>query len=204
MNTGKWGTSFTDWQVQPLSGGAAQTLTLSAPSGVTTGYIYNNITVIGDLLSESGAVLYLLPHQQTVAAKILVKSGVQNAASYACSYAIEGAYSNEDAVAPFNIPFGFLTPETFMWRNRSTAGINYFNGSEIKSYTEPSPCNSTALMRFAERCRVWHFLGLLCRWFFGVTLAITGCGFPSRDSATDYYISTRLKKYRLQDEHLLL
>ncbi|MDI9536831.1 MAG: InlB B-repeat-containing protein [Bacteroidota bacterium] len=149
INTGKWGTSFTDWQVQPLSGGAAQTLTLSAPSGVTTGYIYNNITVIGDLLSESGAVLYLLPHQQTVAAKILVKSGVQNAASYACSYAIEGAYSNEDAVAPFNIPFGSLTSETFMWRNRSTAGINYFNGSEVKSYTEPSTkCNNTGFDAF--------------------------------------------------------
>ena len=134
-NTGKWGTSFTDWQIYSISNKSTQALAVSAPSGVTSGYIYANVAATGNVLSSTGGSLYLAPAGQKVAARIIVKSGAQDASSSSGPTYSEGTFSNEDAVAPLNVDN--LTAETFMWRQRN-GNINYISGSTLKTYSQPS------------------------------------------------------------------
>ncbi|MDD3405950.1 MAG: InlB B-repeat-containing protein [Paludibacteraceae bacterium] len=134
-NTGKWGTSFTDWQIYSISNKSTQALAVSAPSGVTSGYIYANVAATGNVLSSTGGSLYLAPAGQKVAARIIVKSGAQDASSSSGPTYSEGTFSNEDAVSPLNVDN--LTAETFMWRQRG-GNINYISGSTLKTYSQPS------------------------------------------------------------------
>ncbi len=134
-NTGKWGTSFNDWQIYDIDAKTQTDLTITAPSGVTAAIIYANVAVAGDVMSGTGGTMYLAPAGQTVAAKVVLKNGAIVSATAAATSTT--AFTNEDQLAIANVEYSTLGDESFIWRNRGGKTL-YISGSTEKSYAEPA------------------------------------------------------------------
>ncbi len=134
------------WQAYNISSNTVQEIAITMPSGVTSGLIDANVAVVGDVLSAEGATLYMAPHTKNVAAKIVVKNGVQDASSCAAATYSGSTFSVEHQLAVANVAYSQLGKESFIWRER-TGNTNYISSGAVKTYTEPN--STTPVTGFA-------------------------------------------------------
>ncbi len=135
--------SFNAWHIYNVQSGMKYDLSITAPVGVTTGYVYNNVAVVGDVLSDAGATMYLAPNGQTVAAKIVVKNGKQDETLSSKAATSTSTFSVEDQVAVMNVDYDALTGESFMWRRRN-GDLNCISNGVLTPLIEPAGTNTTS------------------------------------------------------------
>ncbi len=135
--TSKAGKAADTWQVYNIDSKQIKDIAVTAPTGVTDGLVYANAAAVGNVLSAEGGTIYMAPHTKNVAAKIVVKGGVQDASSCAAATYADGTFSVEHQLAVANVDYSALGAESFIWRDRRST-TNYISGGALKIYTEPS------------------------------------------------------------------
>lgn len=81
VSTSMYGGGNTAMKVLPAGASAFQDLTLTLPAGVNAGQMQYLGDAIGDIMGSEGGALFLFPQNNTSAAKIIIRNGVQESAA---------------------------------------------------------------------------------------------------------------------------
>ncbi len=79
LGTTIWTTAANSWKILPAGSSTFQDLAVTLPDGMTSNYIQYIGHVAGNMMSSSGASLFLFPNTSTSVAKIYIKNGTQGA-----------------------------------------------------------------------------------------------------------------------------
>lgn len=81
LSNGLWGTSATSFKVLPAGSTTWTNLTVTLPSGVNAAATKYLGKAIGDIMSEEGGAMFIIPSGNKYVAKIVIKNGVQVSAT---------------------------------------------------------------------------------------------------------------------------
>ena len=81
LSTSVWSSAPTALKILPAGSTTYQDLTITLPTGVSANSMMYMGKAIGDVMSEEGGAIYLIPNLATAVAKVIIKNGVQASAS---------------------------------------------------------------------------------------------------------------------------
>ena len=115
-------------------------------SGFTAARLDQVGRVVGNMLSETGAYVYLTPNTfgNVIAVKIY-KSGEEVKAEGVESKALGVSCNTSYVAQPSVESIGEANANTFYWRNRSDQKICYFNDNSVANFTTPSEANGSTI-----------------------------------------------------------
>ena len=129
INTTIYTAAATSFKILPAGKTAFQDLTVTLPDGVTTNQMQYLGHIVGDIMSETGGVMFLFPKDATSVAKIYIKKGTQ-----ASSKKIDIGVVTADAqsiVIPLEKNVG---SDAIAVRVRANNHFYYHNGSGFVAY----------------------------------------------------------------------
>lgn len=129
LNTTIWTNAATSFKILPAGSTTFQDLAITLPDGMTTNYVQYIGRVVGNVMSDTGGVLFLFPNTSTSVAKIYIKNGVQ-----ASSKKIDITAVTADAQS-FVVPLeNNVGSDAIAVRNRNNNHFYYHNGTEFVAY----------------------------------------------------------------------
>ncbi len=129
INTTIYTAAATSFKILPAGKTAFQDLTVTLPDGMTTNQMQYLGHIVGDIMSETGGVMFLFPKDATSVAKIYIKKGAQ-----ASSKKIDIGVVTADAqsiVVPLEKNVG---SDAIAVRVRANNHFYYHNGTEFVAY----------------------------------------------------------------------
>ena len=129
INTTIYTAAATSFKILPAGKTTFQDLTVTLPDGMTTNQMQYLGHIVGDIMSETGGVMFLFPKDATSVAKIYIKKGAQ-----ASSKKIDIGVLTADAqsiVIPLEKNVG---SDAIAVRVRANNHFYYHNGSEFVAY----------------------------------------------------------------------
>ena len=129
INTTIYTAAATSFKILPAGKTAFQDLSVTLPDGMTTNQMQYLGHIVGDIMSETGGVMFLFPKDATSVAKIYIKKGAQ-----ASSKKIDIGVLTADAqsiVIPLEKNVG---SDAIAVRVRANNHFYYHNGSEFVAY----------------------------------------------------------------------
>ena len=146
LNQGLWGTGATNWCIVSATDKTQTPFTITVPEGLTSGYVHQIGSVVGNVLSEKGGYMAFAYNNATKAIVVKIAKGevVNTYVSTELNTEVFAAYSNAGIVVP-----ALSTVEEYeavdnpanhiYWRKRTVGNIYYFNDNlETKYFPLPA------------------------------------------------------------------
>lgn len=131
LGTTIWTAAATSFKILPAGSSTFQDLAITLPDGMTTNYIQYIGRVVGNVMSDTGGVLFLFPNTSTSVAKIYIKNGVQAS----CKKIDVGAITAD--AQSFAVPLeNNVGSDAIAARVRSANHFYYHNGTEFVAYPD--------------------------------------------------------------------
>lgn len=131
LGTTIWTAAATAFKILPAGSSTFQDLAITLPDGMTTNYIQYIGRVVGNVMSDTGGVLFLFPNTATSVAKIYIKNGVQESCKK-----IDINTLTADPQS-FAIPLANnIGSDAIAARVRANSHFYYHNGTEFVAYPD--------------------------------------------------------------------